>query len=328
MANENLKRAESRVAMKIFLTGASGVIGCRLFPILAAAGQRVTAVARSPVARAHLQRHGVTTIDVDLFDSVAVRRAVAGHDVVVNLATHIPRSTLQMFLPWVWRENDRLRRVASATLVDAALAAGVARFIQESFAPVYPDCGDRWIDETERIEPVRYNRTVADAEASATRFSQHGGIGIVLRFGAFYGPDAFQTVAMMQAVRRGWAPMPGSPDAFVSSVAHDDAATAVAAALGLPPGIYNVVDNEPVTHRAFFDSMADALGVAAPRLPPPWITPLMGSLGKMAARSLRISNRKLRTSCDWVPAFSSVRNGWPAVVAQMHASTAAEHHAA
>jgi 2-alkyl-3-oxoalkanoate reductase len=322
-----LERTESRVGMKIFLTGATGVIGRRLVPILGAAGQRITAVARSPIARTHLQRQGVATVEVDLFDSAAVRRAVAGHDVVVNLVTHIPRSPLQMFLPSAWRENDRLRRVASATLVDAALAAGVTRFVQESFAPVYPDCGDRWIDETERIEPVRYNRTVADAEASATRFSQHGGSGIVLRFAGFYGPDAFQTVAMMQAIRRGWAPMPGPQNAFISSVSHDDAATAVAAALGLPPGNYNVVDDEPVTHREFFDSMAATLGVAPPRLPPPWITPLLGSLGKLAARSVRISNRKLRTACEWRPKYPSVRHGWPAVVAQMHASTASQYHA-
>jgi nucleoside-diphosphate-sugar epimerase len=314
--------------MKIFLTGATGVIGRRLLPILGAAGHRVTAVARSPIARADLQRHDVTAIDVDLFDAAAARSAVADHDVVVNLATHIPSSALQMFLPWAWRENDRLRRVASATLVDAALAAGVARFVQESFAPVYPDCGDRWIDETERIEPVRYNRTVADAEASATRFSQHGGSGVVLRFAGFYGPDAFQTVAMMQAVRRGWAPMPGAPDAFVSSVEHDDAATAVAAALDLPPGIYNVGDDEPVTHREFFDSLAVALRVASPRLPPPWITPLMGSLGEMAARSVRISNRKLRTACAWRPKYPSVRQGWPAVVAHVQTSTTPEGHAA
>jgi nucleoside-diphosphate-sugar epimerase len=232
-----------------------------------------------------------------------------------------------MFLPWGWRENDRLRRRGSATLVDAALAAGVRHFVQESFAPVYPDCGDRWIDETVPTEPVRYNRTVADAEASATRFSERGGRGVVLRFGAFYGPDAFQTVAMTQAVRRGWAPMPGSPDAFLSSVTHDDAATAVAAALGLPAGIYNVVDDEPVTHREFFDSLAAILGVAPPRLPPRWITPLLGSLGEMAARSERISNRKLRTACDWRPKYASVRDGWPAVVGQMQASTASEHHA-
>lgn len=314
--------------MKIFLTGASGVIGRRLVPFLGEAGQHVTAVARSAAARSHLQRSGVTTIALDLFDAAAVRRAVDGHDAIINLATHIPRSALQMFRPRSWRENDDLRRRGSATLVDAALAAGVPRFVQESFAPVYPDCGDRWIEETVRIEPVRYNRTVADAEASAARFSERGGHGVVLRFGAFYGPDAFQTLAMIQAVRRGWAPMPGSPDAFVSSVTHDDAATAVAAALDLAPGTYNVVDDEPVTHREFFDSLAAALNVAPPRLPPRWVTPLLGSLGEMAARSERISNRKLRTACRWRPNYPSVRDGWPAVVGQMQTSTASEHHAA
>jgi nucleoside-diphosphate-sugar epimerase len=314
--------------MKIFLTGASGVIGRRLVTILSGAGHQVTALARSPMARAHLQQHGVRVIEVDLFDSVAVDHAVAGHDAVVNLATHIPSSSVQMFLPWAWHENDRLRRDASATLVDAAVAAGVACFIQESFAPVYPDCGDQWIDETKRIEPVRYNRTVADAEASAIRFTQSGASGIVLRFGGFYGPDAFQTVAMTQAVRKGWAPLPGPSGAFISSITHDDAAAAVAAALDLPAGIYNVVDDEPVTHREFFDSMAAALGVAPPRLPPAWITPLLGSLGEMAARSLRISNRKLRGACNWRPKYGSVFHGWPSVIVEMQALMSPEHHAA
>lgn len=313
--------------MKIFLTGATGVIGRRLVPMLSAAGHRVTAVAHSPAARTHLQQQGVTPVEVDLFDSSAVRRAVDGHDVVINLATHIPRSTVQMFFRRAWRENDRLRREASAKLVDAALASGVARFVQESFAPVYPDCGDRWIDETQPIEPVSYNRTVADAEASAARFSERGGNGIVLRFAGFYGPDALQTVDMMHAVRRGWAPIPGPPDAYISSVSHDDATSAVVTALSLPPGIYNVVDDEPVTHREFFDSMAAALVVAPPRLPPTWITPLLGSLAEMAARSLRISNRKLRMVGGWYPKYTSVTHAWPAVVAQLQASTDTEHHA-
>jgi nucleoside-diphosphate-sugar epimerase len=237
--------------MKILITGATGVVGRRVVPLLRDTGHDVTGLARSPTGRALLARHGATAIDLDLFDPAAVRRAMAGHDAVVNLATHIPRSTVQIFLPWAWRENDRLRRVGSATLVDAAVAVGVSRFVHESFAPVYPDRGDQWIDETEHIEPVRYNRTVADAEAATARFSENGGSGVVLRFASFYGPDAFQTVAMMDAVRRGRGPMPGPPNAVVSSVSHDDAASAVAAAITLPPGIYNVVDNEPVTHESF-----------------------------------------------------------------------------
>jgi nucleoside-diphosphate-sugar epimerase len=302
--------------MKIFMTGATGVIGRRLVQLLAHQDHQVTGIARSPAGRERLERHGAASVGVNLFDPDAVRRAVAGQDVVINLATRIPPPS-RLLLPWAWRENDRLRREASATLVDACIAADVGRFVQESFAPVYPDRGDRWIDETTAIEPVRYNRTVADAEASAQRFAASGRAGVVLRFAGFYGSDAQQTLEMVTFVRRGWVPLPGPADAFISSVSHDDAATAAAAALTIPSGAYNVVDDEPVTHRTFVDSLAAALQVAPPKLPGPWLTRLFGSLGEMAARSLRMSNQRLRAASGWSPRYRSVREGWPAVVAAM-----------
>jgi nucleoside-diphosphate-sugar epimerase len=72
--------------------------------------------------------------------------------------------------------------------------------------------------------------------------------------------------------------------------------------------------------REFVDSLADVLGVPPPRLAPAWMKYLFGSLGEMLARSLRISNRKLREECAWVPKYSSVREGWRAVVATVRAS--------
>ena len=302
--------------MRIFLTGATGVIGRRALPLLIGAGHSVTAVVRRPQSHAELVRAGATPIEVDLFAADAVRKAVAGHDAVVNLATHMPAG-YRAFLPGAWAENDRIRRFASANLVDAAMATGATRFIQESFAPVYPDSGDQWIDERTPIAPVRYNRTVADAERSAERFSGSGGAGVVLRFAMFYGPDSWFTRDLIGYVRRGWAPIPGVADAYTSLVSHEDAAAAVVAALGVPPGIYNVVDDEPLRRREFFDSLAGVLGVAPPRLPPPWLKYLLGSLGEMLARSLRISNRKLRDACGWAPRYPSMREGWPAVVAAL-----------
>ena len=302
--------------MRIFLTGATGVIGRRALPLLIGAGHSVTAVVRRPQSHAELVRAGATPIEVDLFAADAVRKAVAGHDAVVNLATHMPAG-YRAFLPGAWAENDRIRRFASANLVDAAMATGATRFIQESFAPVYPDRGDQWIDERTPIAPVRYNRTVADAERSAERFSGSGGAGVVLRFAMFYGPDSWFTRDLIGYVRRGWAPIPGVADAYTSLVSHEDAAAAVVAALGVPPGTYNVVDDEPLRRREFFDSLAGMLGVAPPRLPPPWLKYLFGSLGEMLARSLRISNRKLREQCGWAPRYPSMREGWPAVVAAL-----------
>jgi nucleoside-diphosphate-sugar epimerase len=314
--------------MKIFITGASGVIGRRLVPALRGAGHGVTGVARSTAGRAQLEGHGASAVDVDLFDALAVRRAVDGFDTVVNLATHIPPSSTQMLLPWAWRENDRIRHIASGILVYACIAANVPRFIQESFAPVYPDRGEEWIDETVPISPVRYNRTVADAEAAADRVARSGRTGIVLRFGSFYGPDAVQTIDLITWVKRGRAPIPGPASAYISSVSHDDAATAVAAAITLPSGIYNVVDNDPVTHQTFVESLADAIGVAHPKLPPRWVTTLLGSVGEMLARSVRISNRKLRSISGWAPAYASVRQGWPAVLAELSGRSSASRNLA
>lgn len=303
--------------MRIFVAGATGVIGRRVVPLLIARGHQVSALARDPGKRAWLRQCGAAAVDVDLFAPSDLRTALYDHDAVINLATHLPAGW-RMFMPGAWAENDRIRSIASANLVEAALAGGARCFIQESFAPVYPDGGEEWIDETTPIAPVRYNRSVADAERAAQHFTKCGGAGIVLRLASFYGADAWQTRETVAAVRRGWAPLPGSPDSFVSSICHDDAATAVVAALNGESGAYNVSDDEPMRRRDYFDELAKVLAVPPPSLPPAWVGTLMGSLGTMLARSLRISNRKLREQLGWSPRFSSMREGWPAVVAAMN----------
>jgi nucleoside-diphosphate-sugar epimerase len=236
--------------------------------------------------------------------------------VVINLATHVP-STAGSLLPGAWHENDRIRRVASALLADAARAGGVRRFIQESFAPIYADRGDDWVDETSPVQPARYNRTVLDAEASAQRFAGGGGAAVMLRFASFYGPDSSQLPAMISFVRRGWMPLPGPASSYFSSVSHDDAAAAVIAALEVPPGIYNVGDDEPLRHREVADALAHAVGAPRPRLPPAWLTPLAGSIGRLYARSVRLSNRKLRLEGGWAPRYRSVREGFEAAARGM-----------
>lgn len=120
--------------MKVFVTGATGAIGRPTVPLLTAAGHEVTAVVRSPEKRAQVEAAGAAGVEVDLFDAAAVRQAVAGHDAVVNLVTNIPPMT-QAGRPSAWATNDRLRREASAHLVDGAIAAGAARLVQESIVP-------------------------------------------------------------------------------------------------------------------------------------------------------------------------------------------------
>src|SRR2546428_6426042 len=297
-------------------TGATGVIGRRVVPLLVAAGHRVTAVGRAPDKRAALERAGAAAIELDLFDLAAVGRAVAGHDVVINLATHIPPSA-RAFVPGAWRENNRMRRLASHNLATAVLSSGAGRFIQESFAPIYGDAGDRWIDEDAPVRVARYNRAVLDAEAAAARVTRDGGTGVVLRFAYFYGADSDFTQDAIRYVRRGRAPVLGSPNGVISSISHDDAAAAATAALAVPAGTYNVSDDRPVRRREFADALADALGVPPPKFFPPWLALLAGSLGETLARSQRIANRKLRAASGWAPRYPSVLEGWSAVLAAL-----------
>ena len=311
--------------MRIFITGATGVIGRRVVPRLIEDGHDVTAVGRSAEKRGALARLGATAVDADLFASHTLLSLLAGHDAVINLATHIPPSS-RMLLPGAWRENDRLRSEGASNLAGAASRAGVPRFIQESFAPVYPDRGNDAIDEDTPIAPARFNRSVADAELATLRFEERGGIGIVLRFAMFYGPDSKFMHELAVLVRHGFAPLVGLPEAFISSVSHDDAANAVIKALTLPSGTYNVCDDQPVSHRAYAEAIAEAIGANPPHLPPPWMTPIMGAVGKMMARSQRMSNAKLRES-GWAPRYRSVHEGFAAIARDLGAAGVHRHEA-
>ena len=126
-----------------------------------------------------------------------------------------------------------------------------------------------------------------------------------------------QVPSYIDALRKGWAALPGDPDAYISSASHDDAAAAVAAALDAPAGAYNVSDDEPVTRRVFFGALAERLDLAAPRFMPRWVTPLFGSVGQVMSRSQRIANRKLRETTGWSPRYPSVREGFAATLAEM-----------
>ena len=103
-------------------------------------------------------------------------------------------------------------------------------------------------------------------------------------------------------------------------MSHDDAATAAAAALDIPAGAYNVVDDQPLTRREYFDSLARALGVPPPKPVPFWMRWLLGTLGEVMSRSLRISNQKLKAVSDWKPRYPSVREGWPDVMSALAAN--------
>jgi len=302
--------------MRVFVTGATGVIGRRVVPLLVGLGHQVTGLGRTPAGCASLERWGATAARVDLFHAEALRATLHGNDAVVNLATHIPSSSTRMMVRWCWRENDRLRREGSARLVDAAMATNVGRFVQESFAPIYEDGADLRIDEHWPQRPVPYNRTVLDAERSAARFGAAGGRATVLRFAYFYGGDSRVLKEMAGMIAKGWAPLPGTRSSFVSSISHDDAASAVVAALDAPGGTYNVTDDVPLTRGEWVDAFADAMGLKRPKPLPYWMVALGGRTMELLGRSQRMSNARFRMAAGWAPRWPSARDGLQEVAAE------------
>ena len=302
--------------MRVFVTGATGAIGSRAVPLLLDAGHHVTALSRSAENRERLEKLGASPAAADLFDVASLRRVMAGHEAVINLATAMPPSAKRMMLPGAWRMTDRIRRDGAPTVAVAARAEGVERMIQESFAPIYVDRGDEWIDESSPVAPARYNRTTLDAERAAEHFTADGGTGVVLRFAALYGPDAMMR-EILGVMRRGWSPLPGDPSAFYTSVAQSDAASAVVAALAIPPGVYNVAEDEPMRRGEWARSLAEAADIAPPRPIPRWLTTLGGSMMRLLSRSQRISNRRLRAVARWSPRYACAADAWREVIAAL-----------
>lgn len=296
--------------MRVFVTGATGVLGRRVLPMLAADGHDVTAVSRSKPEQ--VQAGGAAPVEIDLFDAAAVKTAVDGHDAVLDLATRIP-ATARMVLPWAWKDNDRLRSQAASNVADAAIATG-ARYVRESIGLLYADAGDRWVSEDAPVEPIVNTHSALDAEAATARVTAAGGVGIALRLALFYGPDSPHTCDQLDTATKGIAPILGDPDGFLPHVHVDDAAGATVAALDAPAGIYNIVEDRPLRRRELVEVLEDITGCEL-RTPPEFLTRF--GPAKALGRSLRLDNARFRDATDWTPTYASAREGLPVVASEI-----------
>ena len=284
---------------QVTITGSTGVIGRRAAREVLASSHRVTGVTRSAGGRERLERLGASAVEADVFDETSLRRAFDGADAVINLLTHVP-SADRMADASAWAENDRVRTEASAVIARAAQAAGVQRLIQESIAFVYADGGDAWLDEDAPVAGGGVATAPLVAERNARELFD--GDTVVLRFGLFIGPDSRSTLAALEAARGGVSLAPGPPGAYRPTIWLDDAQAAIAAALRVPAGTYNVVDTDPATNTEIDAALAAAVGVEALRPRAPQEGPL--------ARSQRVSNRRLRAASGWAPRVRAATESW------------------
>ncbi len=297
--------------MNVFLAGATGVLGRGMIAQLVARDHVVLALVRSREGERTVTALGAQARYADLFDANNLIHAAKGADVVIHAATAIPtksRTTLDD-----WKLNDRIRREGTEALARCAGQVGARAFLFQSIVWVANPPDGSPFDEQSPTYPDDITRSALDGEGIAQEMAElHGFEAAVLRCGAFYGPESAHTRGMAQALAWRQMPIVGSGKNYWHPLhIHDAASAFVAAAEAGQPGLWHVVDNEPVTLRDLLTTFAEQVGAKPPRRVPVWLARWLagGNAVDFLIRSTQTSNARFRNEFGWSPRYPTYREG-------------------
>ena len=306
--------------MRVFVAGATGAIGRQFVPRLVAAGHEVTGMTRSESKQAMVRELGAMPVVADALEPHAVADAVgrARPEVIVHQLTAL--AGVERYTERDAAPTNRLRSEATDYLLSAGQAVGVRRFVAQGVAAfgAYARNGGPVKSEEDPLDPtpVREMR----GTLAAIRHLEQSVLGakwtegIVLRYGAFYGPGTSLAPGeeQFELVRRRKFPVVGDGGGVWSFIHIADAAEAtVAAVTHGSRGIYNVVDDDPARVAEWLPALAQQLGAKKPMRVPRFIARLFaGEAGVMMMTELRgASNAKAKRELAWTPAHPSWRQG-------------------
>jgi nucleoside-diphosphate-sugar epimerase len=302
--------------MKVFIAGASGVLGRRLVRQFVARGHAVIGQVRSAKAESIVKEAGGQPRHADLFDAESLARAAEGCDTVIHAATAIP--TKQKTTPADWAMNDHIRRKGTRCLTEAAAKIGAKTYLQQSIAWVARPKDDSPFDEDSPLVPDPKIQSAIDAEAIAREAESAEGFTVsILRGGFFYDSESAHTRMIGDSLRKRQLPVIGGGDALWAMIHSDDAASAYVSAAEKPTsGVWHIVDNELVQVRAFLKEFAARLGAPSPRRVPIWLAKWIA--GEQAVeyftRSTRTTNERFRREFGWTPRYPTYREGLQEIV--------------
>jgi 2-alkyl-3-oxoalkanoate reductase len=301
--------------MRVLVVGATGAIGKQLVPQLLEAGHQVTATTRSPAKVDSLRAAGAGPVVLDVLDGAAVGEAVAKAEpeAVIYESTAIPAEMNFRKFDQTFGPTNTLRTVGLDHLLAAAAAEGVPLVIAQSYAGwPYARTGGPVKTEADPFDPdppaaqrtgLAALRHLEDAVTAAG--------GLALRYGNLYGPGSSEI--MVRMLQRRQVPMIGDGGGVWSFLHVTDAAAATVAALQAgPPGVYNVVDDEPARVSEWLPVAARGAGAKAPLHLPAWIGRLAaGEVGLSMMTQVRgCSNAKAKAELGWQPIWPTWREGF------------------
>lgn len=290
--------------MKFFVAGTTGVLGRALLPLLLQKGYIVRGLVRSPEKARALELAGVEAVQGDLLDRETIRllpEMMKGCQAAVHIAMALPHDASAMAVKGAWATTTRLRTEGTQALLQAALAAKVPRYIQQSIVIAYPDGGSRWLDESTPLDASPERETICGPviamEDIVRAITPEQLQWCILRAGSFVGPET-QQEGLIAQLRAGKVTIPCNGDYYLSPVhVHDMAEAIVAALTSAPAGsTFNIVD-EPLRVADYVDHLADLLKLPHPKR----------QSDQPCPPSHRCSNRAARALLQWQP----VQSIWP-----------------
>ena len=316
--------------MKVFLAGATGVLGRALVPQLVARGHEVVGMTRSASKQDLVRRLGARPVVADALDADAVARAVmaAEPEIIVHQLTALSgpigvREARRPDRSAAAVMTNRLRTEATDHLLAAGRAAGARRVVAQSFGAFRFDrTGGPVRTEADPLHPTDPPSPWRPAQEAYLYLEQavttiDWGEGLALRYGGFYGPGTSISLAcdaqMAAPIRKRQFPIIGDGGGVLSYVHIDDAATATAIAVERgQPGVYYVVDDEPAPVREWLPVLAGALDAGPPRRIPRWLARLVAGTAAtaMMTETRGASNEKAKRELGWRPQYASWRQGF------------------
>jgi nucleoside-diphosphate-sugar epimerase len=306
--------------MRVFVAGATGTLGRPVVQDLLAHGHEVVGLTRSADGAKRLERAGARAVVADALDAEGLRAAVGlvRPDQVVHLLTAIPPAG--PLRPKDMQGTNRLRVAGTTNLIRAAVEAGAARIVAESFVGVYwPIDTATPLRETDPLSPVTggpLRETVLAMRSMEEQLRQARDGGridtVVLRIGFLYGSDVPSTRAMLDQARRHLLFLPRNLSGIGPFVHVSDAAAAIVASVeaSRTSPVYNIADDEAMSLRDFSTQFTRAFGTRPPRNIPGWLARLAAPfLAEVGAAKLRVSNARAKQELGWRLRYPTFREG-------------------
>ncbi len=313
--------------MRIFVTGATGVLGKRVVQKLLAEGHQLTALCRSVANYQTLERQGIRPVWGNIYDAEEMKSVTVGQEVIMHLASSVPVNNQKLGTN-DWLANDLLREKGTDSLAQAAVANGVKLFVVPGVMLAYGNHNGKLVKETTPLAakvPGDLQSAIRMEEITQSYVRKSGLPAVVLRMGMLYAEDSRHTLALIDQLHNQEATIIGKGDTYWNMIHADDAANAIVQVVkhyGIHIGeTYNICDGMPVQAKEYIEYMAATIGAPAPK--PMRSLPAWFRLGKDNVKAVQLSfqakNDKAVQKLKWRPVFGSYKEGLTEIVSKLSA---------